>query len=87
MPGVNSKMATKPDPINDEETAETVNVIDRLNEENAACQQERDAALAEAASLKNQYEPPDGVLLAKVLRLVDSHETSLMRVTVRTRCK
>ena len=36
MPGVNSKMATKPDPINDEETAETVNVIDRLNEENAA---------------------------------------------------
>jgi hypothetical protein len=84
MPGVNSKMATKPDPINDEETAETVNVIDRLNEENAACQQERDAALAEVASLKSQYEPPDGVLLTKVLRLECDYETSLMRVTVRT---
>ena len=35
MPGVNSKMATEPDPINDEETAQVVNVIDRLNEENA----------------------------------------------------
>ena len=47
MPSVNSKMATESDPINDEETAQTVNVIDRLNKENAATEQERDAALSE----------------------------------------
>jgi hypothetical protein len=56
MPSVNSKMATESDPINDEETAQTVNVIDRLNKENAACQQERDAALSELAVVKDQLE-------------------------------
>ena len=61
MPNVNSKMTTEPDHINDEETAHTVNVIDRLNEENTATEQQRDAALAEVAGLNAEkycFQPP-----------------------------
>jgi hypothetical protein len=46
IPNVNSKMATEPNHINDEETAHTVSVIDLLNKENDATEQQRDAACA-----------------------------------------
>jgi hypothetical protein len=76
-------MSTQPQ-IADPETEQTVNVIDRLNEENAATEQQRDAAAAEVARLKRTYEPDDGIIIDKLLKLTDFHEESFMRVTVRT---
>jgi len=69
-------MATEPNHINDEETAHTVSVIDLLNKEN-------DAALAEVARLKNKYEPDDGIIIDKLLKLTDDHACRYMRVLVR----
>ena len=70
--------------VADAETEQTVSVIDNLNAENAATEQQRDAAVAEVASLKRKYEPSDGIIIDKVLKLSDDHGTTYMRVLVRT---
>ena len=68
--------------VADAETEQTINVIDNLNAENAATEQQRDAALAEVACLKRKYEPDDGIIIDKLLKLTDDHNTSYMRVEV-----
>jgi len=70
--------------VADAETEHTISVIDNLNAENAATEQQRDAAVAEVASLKRKYEPDDGVVIDKLLRLSDRDGTNYMRVTVHT---
>ena len=64
--------------LGDAETEQTINVIDNLNAENAAIEQQRDAAVAEVASLKRKYEPDDGVLIDKILLLSDGHGIEFM---------
>ena len=70
--------------VADVETEQTINTIDKLNEENAATEQQRDLALAEVVGLKNKYEPDDGIIIDKLLKLTDDHSTSYMRVMVRS---
>ena len=63
--------------VADVETERTINTIDKLNEENAL-------ALAEVARLKRKYEPDDGIIIDKLLKLTDDHACRYMRVLVRT---
>jgi hypothetical protein len=63
--------------VADVETEQTINTIDKLNKEN-------DAALAEVARLKRKYEPDDGIIIDKLLKLTDDHACRYMRVLVRT---
>ena len=68
--------------VSDQETEQTINVIDNLNAENLATEKERDAAVAEVASLKRKYEPVSGILMKKMLRLNSDHGTTFMSVLV-----
>ena len=70
--------------VADVETEQTINTIDKLNEENAATEQQRDLALAEVARLKRKYEPDDGIIIDKLLKLTDDHACRYMRVLVHT---
>ena len=68
--------------VADAENEQTVSVIDNLNAENAATEQQRDAAVAEVARMKRKHEPEDGIIIDKVLKLSDDHGTTYMRVEV-----
>jgi hypothetical protein len=68
----------------DEHTQEYADVMDEAIDSAARAEVERDAAKAEVARLKRQYEPDSGILLSKMLRLEDDNSTSFMRVTVHT---
>ena len=70
---------------NDEQTPEYAEAMNEAIAAATRAEDERDAAQAEVASLKRKYEPEDGVVIDKLLKLeYDDYQERYMRVQVLT---
>ena len=66
----------------DSQTEQYAAAMDEAITAATRAEDERDVAQAEVASLKRKFEPDDGILIDKLLKLTDDHGTSYMRVEV-----
>ena len=68
----------------DDQTEQYAEAMDEAITSAVRAEGERDAAQAEVGRLTRKYEPDDGILIDKLLKLTDDHSASFMRVLVRT---
>ena len=66
----------------DSQTEQYAAAMDEAITAATRAEDERDVAQAEVARLKRKFEPDDGILIDKLLKLTDDHGTSYMRVEV-----